>query len=514
MSFNPPPANQRMAVLNESWKVVTKFKELKAYASCAATWIDTLLQHYQDKHVLILLKDLVRHVRSEGDDAAKTIVEPLERVVASVAKYSSNFGEILTSQYFLQLLDLFQSERKTDMCKELLNNFISSKETTADPVVIATVFDIARSLHDSLDSLSVDDERRQISFLLCRFIALIDFKNNLEQQLNVLVDCRAAFPNLDSVKDRLVLSVVKLAVKANAMMKGKHTRKTSAFVKACLAYCHITIPSIDDVFRRLYLFLQCGQVALMNNCLPQTDTFFKAAISEIPDIPKTYSVQFQSSKTSTEPKLIEFIESFLASLVVVPGHPEHGPFYLISGLRNAISKYSWSEDNLGDIEVLINMLPVLACWSQRKLPYTIDQVDSNDVLFGGNKMFLDECAQQFNDILSEVLRGLQPTPDDAPKIKKRRAEIMVQLINVLVSITDFSANKSSLIVMKKLLKEVKEYYGNSVFNDNFCQRSMEFLKLKSDESDEAVTKKGLFGKQREALKILLSKSVNASVTEN
>ena len=86
MSVNPPPANQRMAVLNESWKVVTKFKDLKAYASCAATWIDTLLQHYQDKHVLILLKDLVRHVRSEGDDAAKTIVEPLERVVASVGK--------------------------------------------------------------------------------------------------------------------------------------------------------------------------------------------------------------------------------------------------------------------------------------------------------------------------------------------------------------------------------------------------------------------------------------------
>ena len=95
MSKYPPPANQRMTVLNESWKIVTKFTDLEAYASCAATWIDMLLQHYQDKHVLILLKDLVRHVRSKGDDAAKTIVTPLERVVASVTKYSSNFGEIL-----------------------------------------------------------------------------------------------------------------------------------------------------------------------------------------------------------------------------------------------------------------------------------------------------------------------------------------------------------------------------------------------------------------------------------
>ena len=520
MSKYPPPANQRMTVLNESWKIVTKFTDLEAYASCAATWIDMLLQHYQDKHVLILLKDLVRHVRSKGDDAAKTIVTPLERVVASVTKYSSNFGEILTSQYFLQLLDLFQSERKTDMCKELLNNFISSKETTSDPVVIATVFDIARSLHDSLDSLSVDDERRQISNLLCRFIALIDFKNNLEQQLNVLVDCRAAFPNLDSVKDRLVLSVVKLAVKAHVMMKGKHTRKTSAFVKACFAYCHITIPSIDDVFRRLYLFLQCGQVALMNNCLPQTDTFFKAAISEIPDIPKTYTVQFRSSKTSTEPMLMEFVETFLASLIVVPGHPEHGPFYLVSGLRNAISKYSWNKENLGNIELLLYMLPVLASWSQRRLPYSIEQVDSNDVLFGGNEMFLNECKQHFNSILSEILQGLEPSANDdgdddnskdpmeepSSKFMKRRSEILVKLVNVLVSNTDFSTTKSSLVVMKKILKEIREYYNNNEYIAEFYQSTMAYLQLKSEESDESVTKKGLFGKQREALKLLLNKT--------
>ena len=274
ISKSPPPTNQRMSVLNETWKIVTKFNELEPYASCTAAWIDMALKHYQEKHVLILLKDLVRHIRAEGDGSAKRIVVSLEKVVTSVTKHSTTFGEVLTSQYFLQLLDLFRSDKKTDMCKQLLLNFTRSNETTADPVVIATVFDIARSLHDSLDSLSVDDERRQISDLLCRFVRLIDFGNNLEQQLNILVDCRAAFPNLDSVKDRLVLSVAHLAARAHKMVKGKHNRKTSAFVKACLACCHITIPSIDNVFRRLYLFLQCGQVALINGCLPQTGHIF------------------------------------------------------------------------------------------------------------------------------------------------------------------------------------------------------------------------------------------------
>ncbi len=40
----------------------------------------------------------------------------------------------------------------------------------SDPVILHTLFDVARSLHDSLDSMSFYDERRQITDLIVNFV--------------------------------------------------------------------------------------------------------------------------------------------------------------------------------------------------------------------------------------------------------------------------------------------------------------------------------------------------------
>jgi hypothetical protein len=59
----------------------------------------------------------------------------------------------------------------------------------------------------------------------------------------------------------LIGCVAGLAMRAYRYMGGRHSKKSGAFAKACLAYCHITIPSIADVFQRLHLMLFCGQVS-------------------------------------------------------------------------------------------------------------------------------------------------------------------------------------------------------------------------------------------------------------
>ena len=44
--------------------------------------------------------------------------------------------------------------------------------------------------------------------------------------------------------------------------------------QACAAYCFITIPSLNGIFSRLSLYLSCGQMALLNNCLTQGKRLF------------------------------------------------------------------------------------------------------------------------------------------------------------------------------------------------------------------------------------------------
>jgi hypothetical protein len=72
------------------------------------------------------------------------------------------------------------------------------------------MLEVARSCHDSLDVLSSEDEQRTISSLITGFIGKVDLGRDLERQLEILVDARQSFPNLDSVKIALVHAAVEV----------------------------------------------------------------------------------------------------------------------------------------------------------------------------------------------------------------------------------------------------------------------------------------------------------------
>lgn len=167
-----------------------------------------------------------------------------------------------------------------------------------------------------ISALTSDDERRNIGNLISFFILRVNYGRDFEQQLAFYVDARGLFPNLDSVLHTLVSCVNKLAMDTRRIVKGKHSRKTAAFVQACAAYSFITIPSIISTTQRLDLYLSTSEVALANLCLGQADACLEAALNLLPDIPKM--LEIDGRQRSSEFYLQSYVLKLLAFLIVVP----------------------------------------------------------------------------------------------------------------------------------------------------------------------------------------------------
>jgi hypothetical protein len=301
---------------------------------------------------------------------------------------------------FMKLVDLFSESKRVEICKSLIEVFCKEKNAIVnDLVVIHSAFDMAKTLHDSIDSMSFDDERRQISQLVCKFVRKVSFGTDLEQHLNFFVDCRQGFVNLDSVKDTLVMGVLQLVNVCHKIVRGRHSKKTIAFVKACLAYVHITVPSIEDRMLRLNLFLLAGQVSLVHGLMAQADTFFKTAITLIPDM-------IALNDVPSEDAICNFFNSFSSALVVVPGHPEKGPFYLVIGLLNVVNEYPWTQGSSAKVKVYLNMLALLSSYWAPKLPYHIAKMESNDVLYAKDEEYLSNLQGLIDKLVEQILTEL------------------------------------------------------------------------------------------------------------
>ena len=52
-------------------------------------------------------------------------------------------------------------------------------------------------------------------------------------------------------------------------------------MKACIAYSHITIPTLDSIDKQLHYFYLTAQVALLNGLIGETDSLLKGVLATI-----------------------------------------------------------------------------------------------------------------------------------------------------------------------------------------------------------------------------------------
>eukprot|EP00948_MAST-09A_sp_MAST-9A-sp1_P002950 g2950.t1 len=443
LSLSPPPQRQRLSFLNDTWKVITKLgpqvEEMYTYLHCVHRYLPLILRHYSDKEVLIVLKDLNRHLKkhikynraenekNKGETVLlenKGLVEPILHLISLIAQVlvreCRSFSVVLTSDHFLNLLDLLgeadptsvYAQRKQAINFCLLRTFVQHSGTTKNTLLLQTMLSVGREMHDELDSLSGAGDRKKRTQIIMKFVEKIDFHSDLEQQLNAYVDCRAIFSNMEAVKVQLVNKVASLLERALVRLREAEengdtttTAQLKPFMKACLAFSHVTIAAVENELQRVRLFNSAASAALKAGFLPQADTLYKAAISGISQMPEILEggedlgLGGEVTGIRIAPRLIALIKMMLSALIQMPGHPDIGATYLLSGLYKALNTKEL-------IAVKMQFVPVLVALAQSELPYRVEKIASNDILYGGDKEYRIEIEAQLSQVINEVIDEL------------------------------------------------------------------------------------------------------------
>ncbi|XP_029540460.1 VPS35 endosomal protein-sorting factor-like isoform X1 [Oncorhynchus nerka] len=472
-----PPEAERLPILNEAWKVITKVRSPQDYINCAEIWVEFTCRHFTKREVNTVLSDIIKHMTP--DRAFEDAYPQLQSVIRKILTYFHDFSVLFSMERFLPFMDMFQKDSvRVGVCLSIMDVFIKhQQEPTRDPVILNALLHVCKTMHDSVNALTLEDEKRSLALLINGFIRMVSFGRDFEQQLSFCVEARATFCNLEPVLVQLIHTVNQLAMETRRVMRGSHSRKTAAFVRACAAYSFITIPSLTSIFSRLNLYLLSGQVALANQCLSQADAFLKAAVSVLPEVPRSISIE--GKLRSSEGFLLDFINNFLSALLVVPDHPEAGVLFLVRGLLNMVQDYTWEDNSDAKVHVYISALPLLAAMSQESYLYSIPKVDSNETLYGGDPKFLAEINKLCETLIGQVLDHLKTLGRD--ESVHRQGSLAFSLFGCLLAHGDLRNNKLNQLAVNLWNLSHKQGYCNT----RTSVRTLEFIKHQAQQPDMA-----------------------------
>lgn len=464
LALGAPPLGQELAILNDIWKVVTKLENVSNYMITAEVFVEYCLKHCTPRDVNTMLADIFRHVKK--DNSHEHLQQHLLSIMQKVTGQYEDITTVFSMEHFGKLLDLLTGDAQVSASKIILEAFTKHKGTVTDPLIINTLFNVATVLHDTVNSLSLADEVRQITRIISHFVFKIDFGRDVEKQLNFYVECRQCFANLDRVKEVLVQCVCQLCMRTLSLARGKHNKKTSAFIRACIAFCYITIPSMEDTFTRLNLSLLAGEVALVNQSIPQADSLFRAAITLIPEIPTSCGTD-----KAVEEELASFVGSLCGALVVAPGHPDNGPFYLVQGLLKVLKDYPWAYSSYAKLSAYGSILRLLFAYYQRSLPYHIDKVDSNDTLYRNDLDYDPELQKLIPEVFTCYMEHVEilKQQSDCTLAASKGA---VDMLNIIAGQTQL--NSKSIPALLAMIATARGVVGTNPYLRNTLWWLQEF----------------------------------------
>jgi len=467
---------EKLQILNTVWKVISTLPSLTDYIQCAEVWTQFTAINFGSKEVGKLLNDIIKHVQAAPNSMAadKDMNNSLQVIINKVlGNIHGGVMELIGLAPFLPYLTLFNKEHhRVETSKAVLDAFTntSNDDPIDDRVTIDVLLTLCKTVGNSVTALTSQDEERQISELINHVIRQSNFLPSKEKQYRFYTDNRAAFSHLDLVQVNLVRLVNHLATVTSPPAEKSLTQALAAF-------SYITIPSLRSPQTKLKLYLESGQICLMNHCLGQADACFKSAIQQISTLPST---------PANEQWLRNYLANLFSTLLVVPDNTEHGILYLIRAGLNSINKYSWDKSLPNKALVLVDVLRLLTSVCQDSYPYGYPGLDSNQVLYGGDPKFTAEVENMATTVLQLLLDHIQYFNQTGEEIVQ--AKVCINLLAGLVDFADLGQSKklSTLALnVGKMAQQQKKVDKNEQAG---YKRYLDYVQSSGNNKNEIVRK--------------------------
>ncbi|KAG5551052.1 hypothetical protein RHGRI_009470 [Rhododendron griersonianum] len=443
------------AVVDKVIKVASEYNSLDEFLKVVDAYVDIILRNQMDNKLNIILDGIVKRACNEG--IAEIELINLQSIFLKLLAHLKNLEDIFSLSHFIEILDMMHGSARSMVNMHILN-MATRKGRIHDPTIVQFLFEVSQSLHDGMDHSNMKyDDSQQPARLISRFVTMVDYGPALERHLAFLLECRGAFGGFNDLKETLVHCSNCLAVKA--MKDGEnHT----SYVKSCIAFSEVTIPSVPSCVKQLNLYLETAEVALLSGLVSHSDGLLDSAIFCLQTMDQMDDLRLPSDVDW----ILSFMRKLCSLLVLVPGNPQQGVTYILRSMLALINSQSWVSSR-ARTRVLCAVLSLAATLSQFDLPYHANHelVLGNDCLFYGDPIYSQELLSLSASILQNLVDNIIQEPSQVA-----RGSMALEACNCIAS--SFNLAQEVLPFVSKLMETAKSCLSS---NDKYLQSTIKFV---------------------------------------
>ncbi|XP_064985033.1 uncharacterized protein LOC104001042 isoform X4 [Musa acuminata AAA Group] len=437
------------AVMRRIMQVLGQYDNLNEYLIIADAYLDIILLYSMENYLGIILDGILK--RAHANQVDQIEMENLQSILVKIIDHFDRLEVVLAMEHFTAILDFLSGSSRNTVYMNILHKATRAGHI-GDPTRVQFLFEVSQVLHESIDTSNMNDESKHKADLISRFVGMVNFGAEWEQYLSFLDESRAAFGSIDELKYVLIHSSNNLAIKS---IRDK--KKFLGFLKSCLAFSEVTIPSISDSIQRMNLYLETAEIALFGGLISHSEGLVTSAISCLECLNMT-----TGSHSSNDVDHISSLTSKLCSLLLmIPGNHEEGSVCLVRNLITTLQGHSLASSKI-KVQVFCAIISLSAGLSQKKFLYHAKNMEviSNDQLYFGDPSFDEELSS----IASLVLQILEDVIKQEMHLVTRGRLALDACNCLLVSFKtshELSLKCSSLIDIAKSCLHPKEKYLRS-----------------------------------------------------